>query len=57
MRRVIGYLARLRNDDEEHELVEFLLITGGIALYVAILGLTLYNPQFAAWLQGVLGTG
>jgi len=55
VRKVFGPLCRSGYRGEDHELLEFFLVTGGISLYLAVLTLTFLNPEFTAWLQGVLG--
>jgi len=55
VRKVFGPQTRAGYEGQDHELREFFLVTGGISLYLAVLTLTFLNPEFTAWLQGVLG--
>ena len=55
VRKVFGPQTRAGYEGQDHELLEFFLVTGGISLYLAVLTLTFLNPEFTAWLQGVLG--
>ena len=55
VRILFACASRLLPREQDHDLVEYFLVTGVISLYLAVLTSAAYEP-LTTWLQGLLGT-